>query len=205
MARTGKIARLSWDIRNRLNQRLKENEASDTLLRWLNVQPETVEVLQLHFDGRPISEVNLSAWRKGGYQEWLEEQRSLELLDRLGDQARGAEEAAGGPLSERLVVVLTARLAGLIQKLLPQGDSESPEKQWQYAKELLRELDRVRRSDCRSRRLDVQEEQRKNEDAASGPPARAAEAVESKTASWQETKPSAEPESEGEVTLGKLR
>src|SRR3974390_919512 len=96
MARIGKIARLSWDIRNRLNQRLQENEPSETLLQWLNAEPDVQQVLRSHFEAQPITEVNLSAWRNGGFQDWLEDQRSLEVVDRLADQAQAAKEVSEG-------------------------------------------------------------------------------------------------------------
>lgn len=160
MARTGKIARLPWHIRHRLNQRLDENETSETLLQWLNDLPPTKEVLELYFDSQPITEVNLTAWRNGGYQDWLEDQRGRELVERLAEQAKGADELSEGRLSEHLAVLLTMRLAGLMQKLLAESENNPPEKQWQYAKELSRELDRVRRSDHRCRQLQLREEER---------------------------------------------
>ena len=38
--RNGKIARLSRALQNEVNQRLDKNEPGETLLEWLNAQPE---------------------------------------------------------------------------------------------------------------------------------------------------------------------
>src|SRR6267378_179901 len=59
--RTGKIARLSHDIREQLNSRFREGEPAQTILDWLNAIPSVQAVLNSQFDGHPISEQNLSS------------------------------------------------------------------------------------------------------------------------------------------------
>jgi len=67
--RTGKIARLSRNIREGLNVLLDNNQPGSAIVEWINSLPETKEVLDNCFDGRPISEQNLSEWRQGGFRE----------------------------------------------------------------------------------------------------------------------------------------
>ena len=158
--RRSKIARLPDNIRNELNERLEDGQAAEPLLLWLNALPETRKTLKEYFSSQPISECNLTHWRHSGYPDWLAEHRGLELAELLSRQAQGAEAASQGPLGEQLSVVLTLRMAGLMQKLLAVDDEKSsPEQQWQHARELVREVDRVRRSDHRARQLKLQEEQ----------------------------------------------
>jgi hypothetical protein len=64
MARTGKIARLPEAIRIELNQRLLDGQLGPEILPWLNTHPE----LDLK---TPINAANLSSWRLGAYQAWL--------------------------------------------------------------------------------------------------------------------------------------
>src|SRR5208337_1644479 len=158
--RRSKIARLPDNIRNELNERLEDGQAAEPLLLWLNALPETRKTLSKYFTGQPISESNLTHWRHSGYPDWLAEHRGLELAELLSRQAQGAEAASQGHLGEQLALVLTLRMAGLMQKLLVVDDEQSsPEQQWRHARELVREVDRVRRSDYRARQLELQEEQ----------------------------------------------
>src|ERR1700735_2174125 len=71
MTRTGKIARLPREIRDQLNQRLNDGQSGRRLVTWLNSLPEVQQVLAANFDGRPLTEQNLSEWKAGGYLDWL--------------------------------------------------------------------------------------------------------------------------------------
>lgn len=70
LTRIGKIARLPEYIRHELNHRLLDGESGPRLLAWLNNLPEVQAVLVQQFDGRPINQQNLSAWRTGAFREW---------------------------------------------------------------------------------------------------------------------------------------
>ena len=67
MARTGKIARLSRNLRAQLNTRLQDGQDGKQIVQWLNSLPQVKEVLAEGFNRRPITEQNLSDWRLGGY------------------------------------------------------------------------------------------------------------------------------------------
>ena len=84
MARIGKIGRLPQAVRAQLNSRLQDGHEGKLIVRWLNSLPEVKQVLAEGFDGRPISEQNLTDWRQGGYQEWVAYQ---EILAQAGDLA----------------------------------------------------------------------------------------------------------------------
>lgn len=83
-ARTGKIGRLPLAIRDEVNRRLRENEPGPKIIAWLHTLPEVLKVLDEYFREEPISPQNLSEWRQGGYQEWLER---LEQVDRTKELA----------------------------------------------------------------------------------------------------------------------
>src|SRR5215469_15867123 len=109
MARYGKIARLPRNIRDELNRRLDNNESGVDLLAWLNSLPEVKQVLDKDFDGRQISDQNLSDWKQGGFLEWQGQQDAVTLIREL--KANGSELAAasGGDLADCLATVVTAR------------------------------------------------------------------------------------------------
>jgi hypothetical protein len=70
MTRKGKIARLPETVRNEVNRKLEDGLLAKEILAWLNGLPEVQEILARQFEGNPISEVNLTHWRKGGFADW---------------------------------------------------------------------------------------------------------------------------------------
>jgi hypothetical protein len=70
--RNGKIARLPEAIRERVNTMLNDGVRYRDIINALG-QPGASPLPY------PISEMNLSNWRKGGHQEWLRRQEQLDL------------------------------------------------------------------------------------------------------------------------------
>src|SRR5260370_3068661 len=81
---TGKITRLPSNIRDQLHQRLANGETSDIILPWLNSLPEVKAILDAQFDGQPISDKNLSEYRKRGFRRWEMRQSALEFSSEAG-------------------------------------------------------------------------------------------------------------------------
>jgi len=114
-SRSFNIARLPLEIRDQLNTRLADGEPGIRLVEWLNSNPEVMKVMAEQFDGRPITESNISEWRSGGYEEWL-------TLRAFLNETRVVSENAGdiadiGISSEHLRIVLLAQHAHLFQNL----------------------------------------------------------------------------------------
>jgi hypothetical protein len=107
-ARNGKIANLPNDIREQLNLRLLEGETARELAAWLNALPEAQSILGSQFHGAPISEVNLTHWRQGGYLQWLTERECFDSARALADG--DCDLAETGLSAERLLNILTLRL-----------------------------------------------------------------------------------------------
>lgn len=124
MTRTGKIARLPREIREQLNRRLSDGEAGNRLVGWLNSRPETQERLAADFEGRAITEQNLSEWKQGGHQDWLARQETLACARELAGDASELTEAADGSLADHLAVVLSARYAALVSGWNGEMDDE---------------------------------------------------------------------------------
>src|SRR5271154_5811812 len=105
--RIGKIARLPAAIRQKLNERLEDNEPAPPLLAWLHALPEVRKVLKHLFAGRAISEQNLSAWKQGGFRDWQRHQlvraRAQEFLEEGRELAEEvAAPGEGGSLLDRV-------------------------------------------------------------------------------------------------------
>jgi hypothetical protein len=116
-ARNGKIARLSPEIRQQLNQRLEMSEQSPDLLPWLNALPEVQAILKKNFDGVPVSRQNLSEWRQGGFQEWLARR---DFAADVSDATRLVEDldeaSREGELADYAATVLAARFTVLLAR-----------------------------------------------------------------------------------------
>jgi hypothetical protein len=110
----GKIANLPSEIREELNYRLSEGEPGTELVEWLNAKPEVIKVIAERFDGRPISEQNLSQWRTHGYRQWHAYHVVLDELDTTSEHSE--EIAATGINCEKLLLSLTASYAEMLQR-----------------------------------------------------------------------------------------
>jgi hypothetical protein len=172
--RTGKIARLPRGTREQLNRRLENGERGSRLVEWLNSLPEVQRVVAADFEGEPVSESNVSRWRKGGYADWLEQQESLESVQRMAEDGPELAKAAKGPLSDHTAVWLLARELAAFKRL--RTEEGGGENEWKRLREFCNDLVRLRRGDQRSRRLALEEErwERKREaeeaeQAAKGP------------------------------------
>ena len=113
-ARKSKIARLPLGVREELNRRMENGEPGADLVRWLNGRRETKRVMAARFDGRQITEQNLSEWRAGGYQEWLAERAALTEKRTLTAEVQELAAAGDGKVEEHLATVVAARYAGAV-------------------------------------------------------------------------------------------
>src|SRR5579863_302219 len=87
--RVGKIARLPFNLRFCVNVALLEGIKVRDLAEWVNELPEVKAILKEEWNGRPITEQNVSVWKKGGYKDWLANQR---LAAAAADISSDAEE-----------------------------------------------------------------------------------------------------------------
>ena len=115
--RTGKIARLPLRIIERLNERIADGEPGQKLVAWLNALPEVKAVLQTEFDGRPITEQNLSVWKKGGYRDWKLQEDARKMVPLVAEEASELNLSAGGHLTDHVAVWLIARLMAIVRRL----------------------------------------------------------------------------------------
>jgi len=113
----GKIARLPARLREEVNRRLHDGETGPQILAWLNATPEAQEVCRKQFDGEPVSPQNLSAWRAGGFQKWLTDQKALERTRERAAHSRALAEASGGNLSEGALAQLTGEVMEMVEEL----------------------------------------------------------------------------------------
>ena len=98
-ARKGKIARLPFVTRERINEMLLDNVQGQKILNWLNADQKLK-------GAAAITDGNLSEWRKGGFQDWLEKADKMEKTKRLSEICLRVAKAGGGEMD------LPAAIAG---------------------------------------------------------------------------------------------
>ena len=165
--RTGKIARLPREIRQQLNHRLEDGESAQDLVAWLNQTPAVQERLARYYEGRPITEQNLSDWKQGGFLDWQrhEETRAI-LREFLGEAEELGAEAGGEMLLDRVVNMVAVVLLRLFREA---ATAESGPQQRQAVVEIARELSRLRPDDHQRQRVQlVAERQRVELEAQAG-------------------------------------
>jgi hypothetical protein len=146
MTRLGKIARLPRKLREELNVRLQNGEAGTELVEWLNGLAAAEKVLKARFEGRPISEQNLSEWKQGGYEDWGRHQENCAYAAMLMEMSSDLEVEAGKKrLEERLVAPLAMGLARLLREAeeMPAGPDRH-----RMILDVARQLSQLRRIAC---------------------------------------------------------
>jgi hypothetical protein len=143
-------------VREELNRRLRDGEQGKQLVAWLNSLPETQSMLGQEFSGRPISEQNLSEWKRGGYQEWLTHQEALERVRNLATDASELT-VAGGALGDHLAIVLAARYATVLARWDGTAD-RTVAKNVRALRALCADIVELRRGDHSATRLKIEED-----------------------------------------------
>ncbi len=115
----GKIARLPKDIRDQLNRRLEDNQPTDIILGWLNALPGVQEILATQFNRAPISPGNLSNWRLGGFQHWLQDQESLAHFKVIKDAASDVSSTGTGELAAAAAAIASSQFFDLLKNTSP--------------------------------------------------------------------------------------
>ncbi len=160
----GKISSLPNEIRQQLNQRLAVGELSDTLLPWLNGLPEVQAHLAKDFEGEPISEQNLSQYRKYGFRRWKMRQDALEFAAEQAAEPAAATQLPASPLVDHLVHWISTRFAAVAQTApIP----EDPEADLRETRSFLTDIVALRRGDLSARRLGLEQQRLALEQAKS--------------------------------------
>lgn len=150
--RIGKIARLPEPIREQLNRLLLDGALGKNTVPWLNQLPEAQQILAEHFQGRPITEHNVSEWRHGGYQDWLRDRETRARIIHLTEKYGHLESE--GRLSRRVESVIVAELLDDMDQLHRIKNADLRSKKLHR---LCRDLARLQNVRCRGLELSLQQ------------------------------------------------
>lgn len=152
MARTGKIARLPHDVREEVNERLRAGHTARAIIDWLHSRDDVLRVLDEHFDEQPITAQNITEWRQGGYQEWLERGEKAARVRELSQYAARIAGEGGGDLMQSGAAIAGGQLLEILEGLDVESQraliTEKPET---YI-DLLDKLARLQKSGAEARR-----------------------------------------------------
>ena len=142
------MARLPKAIRDELNQRLADGEQGKRLVVWLNGLEEVQAVLKADFQGKPINDQNMTAWKQGGYQDWAQKEDVTELAKELREQPEGILKALdGAEASDCLATLLSVQLAEISRTFFDRN--LSVEERWDRFRQVHEQVSRMRRDDHR--------------------------------------------------------
>ena len=113
----GKIARLPDEIREQLNGRMRDGERAATLLPWLNELPEVKRIMAEQFGGATISPMNLSTWRRIGYERWLQTQEPYRGIAALAEEAGAVSRAGQGSLAKGAAAMGSALIFKVLRNM----------------------------------------------------------------------------------------
>jgi len=149
--RIGKIGRLPHALRETVNRRLQEGEPGSKLIAWLNSLPEVQAILAADFDGQPINAPNFTAWRKGGYRDWLAQQEARALAQQLGQASLAGDPEGGPPPTDALAWWVAAHYA------VVGGDMTAAEgtERWRLLRIMCADVSALRRGDHSAKRLEL--------------------------------------------------
>jgi hypothetical protein len=151
--RTGKIAKLPPALREELNARLTEGEDTEAILAWLNGHPDVQAHLQAHHEGSPITAVNLSRWRQGGFAGWAENAKMQESLEAMTQACSELKDSDRRDLVRRIGTVLMSRLVSQMQAFdaMPEGIDKA-----KFWSEIVWSFIALRRADLNNDQFDLE-------------------------------------------------
>src|ERR1051325_7940422 len=155
MSSIGKIGRLPLAVREELNRKLQDAVPAIALVPWLNSLKSVQEIMATWFEGRPITDGNVSEWKNGGYHFWRLQQEAILHIQRASEESRQLQTHSQGRAGDDLALILQARYAALISQW--DGDINDKEK-IKLLRELCADVVRLRRGDHQQRRLAIAEQ-----------------------------------------------
>jgi hypothetical protein len=140
----GKIARLPHLLREEIHTRLRDGQPAKQIVAWLNALAEVKAMLASAFGARPISEDNLSKWRKRAHKEWLLQEAALSQTGRFLDESRQLAEAGQGAITDHLATYVAARYALARGQI---GDAADPQASLKLLRNFCHDVVALRRGD----------------------------------------------------------
>lgn len=151
----GKIGRLPPELREEVNRRMERGEPAATLLAWLNALPEVQALLAAEFKGKPITEQNVSLWRKFGFRDWLRRREAMAMAAEIGE----LPAAGNSPVTAQLATWGSVRYLVAVRDLVRhQAEGVS---HLDTIRQFTRDVIALRRADHRAARLQFQQERTK--------------------------------------------
>ncbi len=113
----GKIARLPRTIREQVNLQLDDGRPARHILAWLNADSAVMAIMNVEFNGQPVSESNLSEWRRGGFRHWQNERNADATIQKVASMQQPEADALQLDLTDRMHLLYIAHMFADIKEL----------------------------------------------------------------------------------------
>ena len=144
----GKIQRAPLEIREGLNRRLLNGELGPQVLPWLNGLADVQRICRDHFAGEEVSSKNLSDYRTGAYQKWLNSRATMQRQKELSAHALEIVQSSGRNLSDAAAALAAGKLLNAVEAI---ADDETP------PEELIAAIHDLRKGDHKARDIEFKE------------------------------------------------
>lgn len=151
----GKLSRLPSELREQLNLRLANGDTGENILSWLNSLPEVQEMVKTQFDGKPVTDGNLSEYRQRGFRRWEMRQSALEFSTEAQADAGPSNQVPAEPLVNHLVHWISLRFAAAAHT---STISDDPETELRQIRQFLADIVALRRGDLIARRIHLEQQ-----------------------------------------------
>jgi hypothetical protein len=151
----GKLSRLPAPLREQLNLRLANGDTGEAILSWLNALPEVQDILNTHFDGKPVTDGNISEYRQRGFRRWEMRQSALEFSAEAQADGPASNSVPSEPLVNHLVHWISIRFAAAAHTSTIADD---PETELRQIRQFLADIVALRRGDLIARRIYLEQQ-----------------------------------------------
>jgi restriction endonuclease Mrr len=106
-----KISLLPAPIREQINHRLDTGEPDAPLLAWLQSLPEVLALNAASYDGHPLNQDDLAAWKLSRFRQLRLCATALQAVQSLLPHAAQIQQAAPASLTDQLAACLASAVA----------------------------------------------------------------------------------------------
>jgi hypothetical protein len=110
------------------------------------------QLVATEFAGHPISQANLSQWKKRNHPGWLNHQAALGEATRFMSESRQLSNAGEGTVTDNLATFVAAQYALASSQLAEEPDADT---RWKRLRDLCHDVVALRRGDQNAQRLEL--------------------------------------------------
>ncbi len=159
MTNIGKIASLSPELREQVNERLDRAEPAEAILTWLNTRLEVQHLIATQYNHNPISKQNLSEYKQNTFRAWRLRRDAVRFAENLKADRLALREhdAEAESISDELAHWTAIRYQAMAQAATADAD-DNPQAEFERLRKFAADVLALRRSDRLAARVKIEQE-----------------------------------------------